>query len=54
MVTLSHRNVDQCFQQMYAPNGSDANAVLWEESTQFATECRTNYHLWIGITDEVR
>nr|XP_045592375.1 uncharacterized protein LOC123754216 isoform X1 [Procambarus clarkii] len=38
--------------EMYTPNNREENVVLHRESLRFAESCLSNYHLWIGVTDE--
>lgn len=38
--------------QVYSPDSREENTVLHLESLEFAEECLSNYHLWIGVTDE--
>ncbi|XP_068201222.1 uncharacterized protein [Palaemon carinicauda] len=37
---------------VYSPISVAENKILHKQSMQFAKECNSNYHLWIGITDE--
>lgn len=39
---------------VYTPNNKDENRALHKESLRFAENCLSNYHLWIGVTDEVQ
>ncbi|XP_068236122.1 uncharacterized protein [Palaemon carinicauda] len=39
--------------EVYTPHDFDDNVILHNESLRFAENCLSNYHLWIGVTDEV-
>lgn len=38
--------------KVYSPSTEADNKQLHSESLQFASECKSNYHLWIGATDK--
>lgn len=37
--------------EIYSPSTRADNNLLYNISLQFATKCKSNYHLWIGATD---
>ncbi|XP_066975828.1 uncharacterized protein [Macrobrachium rosenbergii] len=37
---------------VYSPINHAENHILYNKSKKFIKECKSNYHLWIGITDE--
>ncbi|XP_064090305.1 uncharacterized protein LOC135204179 isoform X2 [Macrobrachium nipponense] len=37
---------------VYSPVNHAENNILYNKSKKFIKECKLNYHLWIGITDE--
>ncbi|XP_064116511.1 uncharacterized protein LOC135222327 [Macrobrachium nipponense] len=48
----SRRTCNRIGYEVYTPNNFDENAQLHNESLRFAENCLSNYHLWIGVTDE--
>lgn len=38
--------------KVYSPDTREENSALHLQSLEFAEECLSNYHLWIGVTDE--
>ncbi|XP_047488093.1 uncharacterized protein LOC125038600 [Penaeus chinensis] len=38
--------------EVYTPKDAADNHELHQQSLNFAEECLSNYHLWIGVTDE--
>ncbi|KAG7171040.1 Neuronal pentraxin-1-like 2 [Homarus americanus] len=38
--------------EVYTPQDREENIILHQESLRFAEKCLSNYHLWIGVTDE--
>lgn len=48
----SRRACNRVGYQVYSPDSREENSVLHLQSLEFAEECLSNYHLWIGVTDE--
>ncbi|XP_042222801.1 uncharacterized protein LOC121867111 [Homarus americanus] len=38
--------------EVYSPTTPAENTMLHNSSVQFTEECKSNYHLWVGVTDE--
>lgn len=38
--------------EVFGPRNNEANDKLYKESLQFTKSCSSNYHLWLGLTDE--
>ncbi|KAG7158383.1 Neuronal pentraxin-2-like 6, partial [Homarus americanus] len=38
--------------EVYGPKTKHSNFALYNESLQFTDSCSSNYHLWLGLTDE--